>query len=238
MSEDDKKLPAPIEPPRLPAAPQSRSLFGWAGSAFNAILNTKTFQKKTEEAKAYRLYLEESARIPPAMLERDRAVEHYIQNRDAIIENDRKEHKRQMKKERTRRKIEKEQDQTRLRIARLKNKKELTDAQRETERSQWGLDAFKISLPYRRERIAHLYQQGTAEAAGDMIATLTELAGDAEEKETPVASQIHAFEEELAYIEKLIDECQDAATSEQMHLLYKKRAQLKERIAEEKNRSS
>jgi hypothetical protein len=237
MSDDDKRLPARVEPARLPTAPQSRSLIGWVGSAFNAILNTKTFQKKTEEADAYRQYLEESARIPKAMLERDREVDNYLYSRDAIIESDRQERQRELDKRWAERKIEAEDDIHKVRMARLERKSEEAQAQRELERSRWGLDAFKISLPYRRERIAHISQQGTAEAAGDMIATLRELSGDDEEKEKPAVPHAPTLEDELAYIEKLIDEWQDAATPEQMHLFYKKRAQLKGRIEEEKNRS-
>jgi hypothetical protein len=237
MSDDDKRLPKRVEPARLPTAPQSRSLIGWVGSAFNAILNTKTFQKKTEEADAYRQYLEESARIPKALLERDREVDTYLYSRDAIIENDRRERQRELDKKSAERKIEAEDDAHKIRMARLKRKSEEAQAQRELERSQWGLDAFKISLPYRRERIAHMSQQGTAEAAGDMIATFEALSGDDEKKEKPAVSHAPTLDDELAYIEKLIDESQ-SATPEQMHHLYAKRAQLKGRIEEEKNRSS
>jgi hypothetical protein len=105
MSDDDKKLPTRVEPAGLPTASQSRSLFGRVGSAFNAILNTKTFQKKTEEAEAYRLYLEESARIPKALIERDREVDTYLYNRDAIIESDRQERQRELDRKRAERKL-------------------------------------------------------------------------------------------------------------------------------------
>ena len=85
-----------LNPRDFPRPPQNRSRIGWVGSAFDAILTTKTFQKKTEEADAYRHYLEELARIPKAMLERDREVDNYLHNRDAIIKNDRRERQREL----------------------------------------------------------------------------------------------------------------------------------------------
>ena len=89
-------------------------------------------------------------------------------------------------------------------------------------------------LPQRRRSRSRRWWPFSSRTSGG----LRLLADDDEEKEKPAVSHAPTLEDELAYIEKLIDEWQDAATPEQMHLFYKKRAQLKGRIEEEKNRSS
>ena len=79
-------------------------------------------------------------------------------------------------------------------MARLKRKSEEAQAQRELEKSQWGLDAFIITVPHRKERIDHLFRQGTIEAAGDMMGALNQIIGDEEEKKTPAASRLGLVE--------------------------------------------
>jgi len=239
MSDDDKKLPTRIEQAGLPEAPQNRSWLGWVGRAFGSILTTKTLQKKTEAAEAYRLYLEESARIPKAMLERDREVDNYLHNRDAIIENDRQERQRELDGKWAERKIEAEDDVHKVRMARLKRKSEEAQAQRELEKSQWGLDAFRITVPHRKERIDHLFRQGTIEAAGDMMGALNQIIGDEEEKKTPAASRLSTLEQKLAFVESLMDElASNPEAAAAVQALNLKKVHLKSLIEEEKNRPS
>ena len=119
-------------------------------------------------------------------------------NRDAIIENDREERQRELDRKWAERKIEAEEDIHKVRMARLKRKSEEAQLQRELEKSQWGLDAFRITVPHRKERIDHLFRQGTVEAAGDLKNALKDIIGDEEEKKTPAAaSRIRTLEDKF-----------------------------------------
>jgi hypothetical protein len=237
MSDDEKKLPARIEPAGLPEAPQNRSWLGWVGSAFGSILNTKTLQKKTEEAEAYREYIEESARIPGAMLERDRAVDHYLNNRDAVIKNDRNNHQRRMEREEIQREIEAEEDLQNLQMLRLKHQEQALNTQRRVARAQLFLDTFSVTAPHQKDSEESKSRKGAAHAKLDMLAVLQAFLEDEETDNAKGSSCALTPEQQLALIEKMIDECLSTSTPEQMQLLYVKRAQLKNQIEEEKGRS-
>ena len=237
MSDDDKKLPTRIEPAGLPEAPQNRSWLGWAGSAFSSILNTKTLQKKTEEAEAYRAYIEELARIPGAMLERDRAVDHYLNNREAVIKNDRDNHQRRMEREEIQREIEAEEDLQKLQMIRLKHQEQALVAQRKTARAQLFLDTFSVTAPHQKDSEESKSRKGAANAKLHTLAVLQAFMEDEENDNAKDASRPFTPEQQLSLVEKLIDECLNKSTPEQMQLLYIKRAQLKSQIEEEKGRS-
>ncbi len=228
--------PSPVDRPHSHLNDQS--LIGRVWSAFVARLNRNTIERNTEELQARARFAEARGALADAALASDRKVEHYRRHRDGVIRDDHKKHLDQMAANRQERVLVREEREHQAQLERERRAQELNKAKRATAQSQWGLDAFQISVPYRKERIEHISRQGTAEAAGDVIAVLRALSGDDEQKETPAVSRARTLEEELAYTEKLIDEWQDTATPEQMHLLYKKRAELRARIEEEKSRSS
>jgi hypothetical protein len=234
----DEKLPARTQTPGLPEVPQSSSLLGRIKSAFRSRLNRRTILDNTPEAEVYRLYLEELERLPEAMLKKDRAVEHYLQHRDEIIENDHQEHQRRMDKEWARRKIEAEEDIHQIKIARLRRQEQLSKAKTKAERARFVLDTFTATAPHNKDSKESRSRKDAADAALDMLAVLQTLMVDEEADDASATSRPRTLEDDLAYIEKLIDECQSTATPEQMYLLYNIRAQLKSRVEEEKNRPS
>ena len=233
-----EKLPARTQTPGLPEVPQSSSLLGRIKSAFRSRLNRRTILDNTAEAEAYRLYLEELERLPEAKLKKDRAVEHYLQHRDDIIENDHQQHRRQMYKEWAQRKIEAAEDIHQIKIARLRRQEQLSKAKTRAERAQFVLDTFTATAPHNKGSEESRSRKGAAHAALDLIALLQTLREDEEADDASATSRPRTLEDELAYIEKLIDECQSKTAPEQMYLLYNIRAQLKSRIEDEKDRSS
>jgi len=230
----DEKLPARTQTPGLPEVPQSSSFLGRIKSAFRSRLNKRTILDNTAEAEVYRLYLEELERLPEAMLKKDRAVEHYVRHRDEIIQNDHEQHQRQMLKDRIQRQIDAEEDKHQRAIARLRRQEQLSKAKTKAERARFVLDTFTATAPHNKDSEESRSRKDAAHAALDMLAVLQSLMEDKEADDASATSRPRTLEDNLVYVEKLIDECQSTATPEQMYLLYNIRAQLKSRIEEEK----
>ena len=209
--------------PGLPEVPQSSSFLGRIKSAFRSRLNRRTILDNTAEAEAYRLYLEELERLPEAKLKKDRAVEHYLQHRDDIIRSDHEQHVRQMRKERMQRQLDAERNQ--IKIARVRRQEQLSKAKTRAERAQFVLDTFTATAPHNKGSEGSSLK-GAAHAALDLIALLQTLREDEEADDASATSRPRTLQDELAYIEKLIDECQSKTAPEQMYLLYNIRAQL------------
>ena len=112
-------------------------------------------------------------------------------------------------------------------------------AGRAAARAQWGLDAFLQSLPYRKERIEHLFKSGAADAALDLIATLKELMDEQTVKDAPGRPDPVPFEKFLDVLDAYIKEAQKKqASDEQLALLHTFRSELSAAVEQGKSRSS
>ena len=171
------------------------------------------------------------------MLEADRAAYHYLENRDKILKNDRENHQRKIEKEEVQREIDAEEDLHKLQMIRLKHQEQALVAQRKTARAQLFLDTFTVTAPHQKDSEEFKSLKGAAHAKLDMLAVLQAFLEDEETDDAQGSSRALTPEQQLALIEKMIDECLSTSTPEQMQLLYVKRAQLKNQIEEEKDRS-
>jgi hypothetical protein len=237
----DNKLPARQRPSAIePGSPaRETSIFNKIASAFKSRLNTKTIRDGTTEAEAHRLYIEELERLAHSKEKKDRAVAHYVDHLDDLIQDDHEQHLHQMDRNRMQRQLEAQRDKHQLALAALQQEEELSMAGRAAARAQWGLDAFLQSLPYRKERIDHLFKSGTADAALDMIATLKELMDEQGVKDAPGRPDPVPFEKFIEVLDAYIKEAQKKQESdEQLALLHTFRSELSAAVEQEKNRSS
>lgn len=120
--------------------------------------------------------------MPTSCLESERKIAHYVHHRDAIIKDDDEAHHDRMEDNHLQRELNRhtreealkvldvEKVNTRLqrdydqKIAVETNETALAQAQWQTARARWGRDAFEQSMPFRKERIEHLYKTGTLDA--------------------------------------------------------------------------
>jgi hypothetical protein len=237
----DNKLPARQKPSAIePGSPaRETSIFGKIASAFISRLNTKTIRDGTTEAEAHRLYIEELERLAHSKEKKDRAVAHYVDHLGDLIQDDHEQHLHQMDRNRMQRQLEAQREKHQLTLAALQQEEELSMAGRAAARAQWGLDAFLQSLPYRKERIDHLFKSGAADAALDMIATLKELMDEQTVKVAPGRPDPVPFEKFIEVLDAYIKEAQKKQESdEQLALLHTFRSELSAAVEQEKNRSS
>ena len=223
-----------------PGSPaRGTSIFGKIASAFKSRLNTKTIRDGTTEAEAHRLHIEELERLAHSKEKKERAVAHYVHHLDDLIQDDHDQHKHQMKRNEMQRQLEAQRDKYQLALTALQLKEELFMAKRAAARAQWGLNAFQQSLPYRKERIDHLFKSGTADAALDLIATLKELMDEQGVKGAPVPSEPMPFDKFLEKLDSYIETARkNQASDEQLALLHTFRSELSAAVEQEKNRSS
>ena len=190
MSDDSKNLPAPQRPrgvakPREEylTSPVSRhSLLGRVWSRFVAGLNTKTIQANTEQVRALKEYGRERGELADVSLDADRRIANYVHHRDDIIDDDHAAHLARMEGSRVRRELDRQTREEMLKtmqaenakrdiereldpkIARQAKEAELAQAEWQSAKARWGRDAFEQSMPFRKERIEHLYKTGALDA--------------------------------------------------------------------------
>jgi len=236
----DNKLPTRHRPSAVePSSPaRENSIVGKIASAFMSRLNTKTIRDGTTEAEAHRLYIEELERLAHSIAKKERAVAQ-LDHLDELIQDDHKQHKHEMERNDLQRQLETQRDKHQLALIALQQKEELSMAGRAAARAQWGLDAFLQSLPYRKERIEHLFKSGAADAALDLIATLKELMDEQTVKDAPGRPDPVPFEKFLDVLDAYIKEAQKKqASDEQLALLHTFRSELSAAVEQEKSRSS
>jgi len=236
----DNKLPTRHRPSAVePSSPaREKSIVGKIASAFMSRLNTKTIRDGTTEAEAHRLYIEELERLAHSIAKKERAAAQ-LDHLDELIQDDHKQHKHEMERNDLQRQLETQRDKHQLALIALQQKEELSMAGRAAARAQWGLDAFLQSLPYRKERIEHLFKSGAADAALDLIATLKELMDEQTVKDAPGRPDPVPFEKFLDVLDAYIKEAQEKqASDEQLALLHTFRSELSAAVEQEKSRSS
>jgi hypothetical protein len=233
----DEKLPAKKDAFPLPETASGHSIVTRITSAFRARLFTRTIVENTRAAEAYRLNLEEQERLVDAILKKEQAVAHYVRHRDKVIQNDHEQHRRQMLKHRIQRQIDAEEDKHQRAMARLRHEEQLLKAKTRVERAQFVHDTFTATAPHRKDSEESRYRKGAANEALDMLAVLQTFLEDEQTADEGSASpRALTLEEQLAYVEKLMDDFAATASPEAIQFLNAKRAQLRSQIEEEKNR--
>lgn len=193
---DDEKLPAKRTEPLPPASetpgylttPAARR--NWFGRTFGRLLHdhrARTIRSATNEVDATRENLKALEDLHIQAGRTARAVDDFHYATPRIIANDRANTDHSMAEASIRRQIEAEESAQRLaeakargqrgrvqgdyddQIAVFNNEEKLADARMRAERAQWGLDAFRRSMPFRRDRIEHLYKTGALNAELDRI---------------------------------------------------------------------
>jgi hypothetical protein len=240
-----EKLPARYNQPLSPSAPIDRvhasvsdqSLLGRVVSGFIARLNKHTIERNTEEIRAHIAYAEAAGQLRDAALERDRKIARYRDDRDSLIKDDRAQHDHQMKLNRLRRERELRQAQREDELAEQTHQAAAGEAKRLAARAQWGNDAFQQSLPYRQERLDHLFKSGALDAEIEMLmrdeqrTTLASGQKQAEPKQTEALQQLlEALKQEIELSQAR------HASADVMIALHGFRARLESMIEEEKNR--
>lgn len=188
--ERDKNLPARQAPPAqiqhrdtyIASPIAHRSLLGRVASAFVSRLNARMLHDNTEEVSARIAYAREHGELADAMLEAERKVAHYINHRDDIIEDDHAAHLDGMEENEHGRELNRRRRQGTIaaldaqagcaateagydmKIMIATKEAALAEAQAKAERAKWGRDAFGQSLPFRKERLEHLYKTGALDA--------------------------------------------------------------------------
>jgi hypothetical protein len=167
MSKDDKlparfsktsSLPSPVD--RVHASVSEQSLLGRVVSGFVARLNTDTIKRNTQEIQARIAYAEQVGKLADASLDRDRKIARYRDDRDDIIADDRAEHRLQMELNRIQRERKLREAKQADELAGLRHQAAVSEAKSARDRAQWSNDAFNQSLPYRQERLDHLFKSG------------------------------------------------------------------------------
>lgn len=229
-------VPAPID--RVHTAVSEQSLLGRVMSGFVARLNTHTIERNTSELKARREYTEEFERLTGATLKKDRALDHYLRHRDDIIRDDHERHLDEMEANRHARVQAKEEREHQAQLARERQSQELNQAKRATAQSQWGVDAFNQSRPYRQERLDHLFKTGALDAEIEMLMRdeqLAELVGGRKQPEQTNRSD--ALKQLLEALEQEIDLSHKThASADVMIALQSFRARIESKLEQEKNR--
>lgn len=193
---EDKKLPVPRKEPLPPVSetpgylttPGARG--GWLSRTVGRLVHThrtRTVVAATDEAKAVRDNLQAHEEVYRQALRTAAAADAFRYDTPRVIDNNRANTDHFMVEEETRRQIEAEESAQRLagvkgrarrnrvqadyddQIALHNNEAALADARMRAERARWGHEAFRQSLPFRRERITHLYKTGALDAELDRI---------------------------------------------------------------------
>src|SRR5207244_3396433 len=123
-------------------------------------------------------YVAESGSLAEAAMEADRKIARYVYDRDDIIEDDREHHRDQMAENAHQRELNRKRREATLRgvdagssrtqmqddydhkTAIETNEAALAQAKWQADRARWGHEAFTQSMPFRKERIEHLYKTG------------------------------------------------------------------------------
>ena len=250
MSEDQsgKKLPvpyhktetAPTALDRVHTPVHTQTLLGRVFSAFTARLNTNTIKRHTEQIEASTKQQHAETKLAEATLERDRAVEHYLQHRDDIIADDHEQYLDQRAVNRAARALAREEREHQMELAREKRKQELAQARFASATTQWGLDAFTGSRPHRQERIDHLYKSGALDAQlgaailsdkVNKVTTKEKPAEAAPEYRSSVAKALEAIDQQIELA------AATHASQDVIDQLTALRARLSSQIELDKNRS-
>ena len=245
----NKKLPVPYNKPRTEPAPVDRvhtpvhnqGVLGKVFSAFTARLNTRTFERNTEEVEAHTKYRRAETDLAEAWLKRDRTIEHYIKHRDDIIADDHDEHVDQMEANRTARAFAREEREHQMQLIREKRKEQLNEARFSAATTQWGLDAFTKSLSHREERVDEMYRTGALDAQIRTV-LLNKKLDQVRAKEKPIEAapkqQQSSTEQMLQFIDLQIENAAaNHASQEVIDNLIEIRAGLSSQLDIERNRS-
>ena len=244
-----KKLPVPYNKPRTEPAPvdrvhtpvHSQGLLGKVFSAFTARLNTKTFDRNTEEVELHTKYRRAETELAEAWLKRDRTIEHYIKHRDDIIADDHEQHADQMEDNRVQRAFLREEREHQMQLTREKRKQELNEARLAGATSQWGLDEFTKALPHREHRADEMYRTGALDAelrAVLLNKKLAQVTAKEEKPAEPAPKQQSSTEQTLQFIELQIANAQAShASQDVIDNLIGIRARLSSQLEIERNRS-
>lgn len=193
---DEKKLPARrVEtPPSISETPgyltTPAAQGGWLGRTIGRLVHghrARTVRAATDEAQAVRDNLEAHEEVYRQAMRTAAAADSFHYDTPRIIANNRANTDHFMTQEDLRRQIETEDSRQTLagirsrgrrsamqsdyddQIAVANNEEKLADARMRALRAQWGHDAFRQTLPLRRERIEHLYKSGALDAELDRI---------------------------------------------------------------------
>jgi hypothetical protein len=216
MSEDksDKKLPVRYHKPETtPTAvdrvhpPVSNQTFvGRSVSGFVAWLNRHTIERNTEEIEARIKNQHAEAKLAEATLERDRAVEHYLQHRNNIIADDHEQYLEQRESNRIERADAREEREHQRQLARERRQQELNQARFASATTRFGLDVFNQTLPYRQEELEQKAKTGTLDAELDMLMRVKDVAQSRKSEATPPPPpQTDALEKMLAELDHEIE---------------------------------
>jgi hypothetical protein len=259
---DDKKLPVrqlsgvPVQArdEYLTSPVRGRSLLGRAVSRFVARLNTSTINANTEEVQALTEYAKERGALADTMLDAERRIAHYIGHRDDIIEDDHEVHLDQMQENKHQRDLNRRRREQTTRaldaaasrgemeqgfdhqIAAETKKAALAQAKWQTARAEWGHDAFAQSMPFRKERIEHLYKTGALDAEIERL--ITESGRDEQRRRNSPEGSASSSQDVATTIEQLLAELNQEienahathASDDQLAVLYAFRSRLSAKL--------
>ncbi|MFN0218208.1 MAG: hypothetical protein ACKVP4_05260 [Hyphomicrobium sp.] len=267
---DDKKLPVP----HASRAPSHRreeyvvspvrqhSLLGRVWSRFVAGLNTKTIEANTAEGEALNRYVKVRGALADAMLDADRRIANYVDHRDDIIEDDHQAHVDRMKEAAHERELNHKRREATVRavdahaslsemqqgyeqkIAVETNEAALAQAKFQADRARWGHEAFTETMPFRKERLAHLYKTGALDAEIERLLSLGER-DNQQRQHAPADKSRDPDSAAAAAVKQLLDELTSEielarrthAGDEHISALYAFRARLSAKLAELKGQA-
>ncbi len=225
--------PSPVD--RVHSAVSDQSLLGRVVSGFVARLNTHTIERNTQELQAHIAYTETVGKLGDASLERDRKIARYRDDRDEIIADDRAQHRFQMEQNRLERERKLREAKQSDELAALRHQAAVSEAKLQSERAQWGRDAFNQSLPYRQERLDHLFKSGALDAEIEMLMRDKDVAKLARNGETAEPNRTGVLEHILTELNHEIELAQKThAGDEVMIALHGFRARLTSILEAEK----
>jgi hypothetical protein len=249
MSEDksDKKLLVPYHKPKTAPAPLDRvhtpvhtqTLLGRVFSAFTARLNTNTIMRNTEQIEACTKQQHAETKLAEARLERDRAVEHYLEHRNDIIAEDHERYLDQREANRIERANAREESEHQRQLARERRQQELNQARFASATTRFGLDVFNQTLPHRQEELEQKAKTGTLDAELDMLMRVKDVAQSRKSEATPPPPpQTDALEKMLAELDHEIEVAHGTNQSDDVKsALYGLRSRVSALIEQEKNQS-